>query len=221
MLTHDFDPVIDLIHTACIRCRFNPAPVASFVRNSNGQLTEKPITQYDIKSFLEIADLNISGHADEINKLIYMRRKLEVLGDKGIAWQMLSNVFHPDRVVPTIQDGTTHRAMTAEEIAAATATISESVPGFDYDRVYARAHDRAEMISLYNSLQSNYEKIQLYRIINHGNISDSVFKRFVDEVYHIENDSLFQLNPAEYPTIPDYIIQLCDNHIALLEAGME
>lgn len=221
MLTHDFDPVIDLIHTACIRCRFNPAPVASFVRNSNGQLTEKPITQYDIKSFLEIADLNISGHADEINKLIYMRRKLEVLGDKGIAWQMLSNVFHPGRVVPTIQDGTAHRAMTAEEIAAATATISESVPGFDYDRVYARAHDHAEMISLYNSLQSNYEKIQLYRIINHGNISDSVFKRFVDEVYHIENDSLFQLNPAEYPTIPDYIIQLCDNHIALLEAGME
>lgn len=221
MLTHDFDPVIDLIHTACIRCRFNPVPVASFVRNANGQLTEKPITQYDIKSFLEIADLNISGDADEINKLIYLRRKLEALGDKGLAWQMLANVFHPDRVVPTIQDGTTHRAMNAEEIAAATAIISESIPGFDYDRVYARAHDLAEMIPLYNSLQSNYEKIQLYRIINHGNISDSVFKRFVDEVYHIENDSLFQLNPAEYPTIPDYIIQLCDNHIALMEAGME
>ena len=221
MLTHDFDPVIDLIHTACIRCRFNPVPVASFVRNANGQLSEKAITQYDIKSFLEIADQNISGEADEINKLIYLRRKLEALGDKGLAWQMLANVFHPDRVIPTIQDGTTHRAMNAEEITEATAIICESIPGFEYDRVYARAHDLAEMIPLYRSLQSNYEKIQLYRIINHGNISDSVFKRFVDEVYHIENDSLFQLNPAEYPTIPDYIIQLCDNHIALLAAGME
>ena len=45
-------------------------------------------------------------------------------------------------------------------------------------------------------------------------------KKFVDEVYHIENDNLFQLNPAEYPTIPDYIIQLCNNHVDLMEAEL-
>ncbi len=221
MLTHDFDPVIDLIHTTCIRSRFNPVPVAAFLSNNNGELTEKAISPHDIKSFIEIADQNISGNADEINKLIYLRRKLEALGDKGLEWQLLANVFHPDRVHPTIQSNGTSRAMTAEEIASATATISSCIPGFDYDRVYARAHDLSQMIPLYKTLQSNYEKIQLYRIIDHGNMGDSVFKRFVDEVYHIENDSLFQLNPAEYPTIPGYIIQLCDNRIGLLEAGME
>ena len=221
MLTHDFDPVIDLIHTASIRCRFNPIPVAAFLCNNNGQLQEKPIGQYDIKSFIEIADQNISGSADEINKLIYLRRKLEAMGDKGLPWQLLANVFHPDRVQPTIQTGEINRPMTDAEIAEATAAIRSYVPNFDYDRVYARAHDPRQMIPLYHTLQSNYEKIQLYRIINHGKISDSVFKRFVDNVYHIENDSLFQLNPAEYPTIPGYIIQLCDNHIRLLEAGLE
>lgn len=221
MLTHDFDPVIDLIHTTCIRSRFNPVPVASFLSNNNGHLIEKPISPHDIKSFIEIADQNISGDADEINKLIYLRRKLEALGDKGLAWQLLANVFHPDRAQPTIQSGSTSRAMTDEEIAAATATINSCIPEFDYERIYARAHDLSQMIPLYQTLQSNYEKIQLYRIINHGNIGNSVFKRFVDEVYHIENDSLFQLNPAEYPTIPSYIIQLCDNHIRLLEAEME
>lgn len=220
MLTHDFDPVIDLIHTACIRSRFNPVPVASFLSNNNGQLTEKEISPNDIKSFIEIANQNIYGDTDEINKLIYLRRKLEALGNKGLAWQLLANVFHPDRVQPTIQSSGESRAMTADEIATATADICSSIPGFDYDRVYARAHDLSQMIPLYKTLQSNYEKIQLYRIIDHGNMGDSVFKRFVDKVYHIENDSLFQLNPAEYPTIPSYIIQLCDNRIDLLEAGM-
>ena len=221
MLTHDFDPVIDLIHTTCIRSRFNPVPVAAFLSNNNGELTEKAISPQDIMSFIEIADRNISGSADEINKLIYLRRKLEALGDKGLGWQLLANVFHPDRVHPIIQSNNTIRTMTAEEIISATEIINSYIPGFDYDRVYARAHDLSQMIPLYKTLQSNYEKIQLYRIIDHGNMGDSVFKRFVDEVYHIENDSLFQLNPAEYPTIPGYIIQLCDNRIGLLEAGME
>ena len=48
--------------------------------------------------------------------------------------------------------------------------------------------------------------------------------RFFEKTRNITdilNDSLFQLNPAEYPTIPSYIIQLCDNRIDLLEAGME
>ena len=219
MLTHDFDPVIDLIHTSCIRCRFNPVPVAAFLSNNNGQLTEKPIEPHDIKSFIEIADQNICGDTDEINKLIYLRRKLEALGDKGLAWQLLANVFHPDRTTPTVQSGNTERVMTPQEIQTATTIIDNAIPGFEYNRVYARAHDLSQMIPLYKTLQSNYEKIQLYRIINHGNIGDSVFKKFVDDVYHIENDSLFQLNPAEYPTIPDYIIRLCDNHISLLEAG--
>lgn len=220
MLTHDFDPVVDLIHTSSIRCRFNPTPVASFLCNNNGQLTEKPIAPSDIKSFIEIADLNISGTADEINKLIYLRRKLEVLGDKRLAWQLLANVFHPNRETPIIQTEGAHREMTAAEIAAATTDIAQQIPGFDYARVYARAHDLSQMIPLYKTLRSNYERIQLYRIINHGNFSDTVLKKFVDEVYHIENDNLFQLNPAEYPTIPDYIIQLCNNHVDLMEAEL-
>ena len=50
MLTHDFDPVIDLIHTTCIRSRFNPVPVAAFLSNNNGELTEKSISPHDIKA---------------------------------------------------------------------------------------------------------------------------------------------------------------------------
>lgn len=217
MLTHDFDPIIDLIHTASIRCRFNPVPVAAFLCNKDGILNEKEINSSDIRSFFEIAKININSNVDEINKLIYMRRRLEACGDKGVAWQLLSNIFHPDRTVPIFQSNSENREMTDAEIAEATGIIKREIPEFEYNRVYSRAHDKAQMIALYRSVNSGYEKIQLYRIINHGQIPDTIFKKFVDEAYHIENDNLFQLNPTEYQTIPDYIIKLCDNGIALLE----
>lgn len=217
MLTHDFDPIVDLIHTSSIRCRFNPVPVSAFLYNKEGILFEKEINSSDILSFFEIANTNINSNIDEINKLIYMRRRFEACGDKGLAWQLLSNVFHPDRTVPTIQGYGANRQMTQDEIDEATMTIRAEIPEFEYNRIYSRAHNKTQMIDLYRSVTSGYEKIQLYRIINHGNISDTIFKKFVDEAYHIENDSLFQLNPTEYQTIPEYIIKLCDNGIELLE----
>ncbi len=215
MLTHDFDPIVDLIHTSSIRCRFNPVPVASFLHNNDGILCEKDIMPTDIQSFYEIAITNINSNIDEINKLIYLRRRLEACGDKGLAWQLLSNIFHPDRLIPLYQDtGSVNREMTNEEITEASEKIKLEIPEFDYERIYKRTHDKAQMIELYKSLTSGYEKIQLYRIINHGSISDTIFKKFVDEAYHIENDGLFQLNSTKYQTVPDYIIKLCDDGIA-------
>lgn len=219
MLTHDFDPVIDMIHTLSVRCRFNPVPVASFLCNQDGILFEKEILPTDVKSFIEIADNNINGDCDNIIKLIYLRRKLEACREKGLAWQLVSNVVHPDRENPIIQETGGSRPMTQEEIHEATDEISSIIPDFNYAEVYSRAHDKMQMIGLYHTVTSNYEKVCLYRLINHGQISDTIFKKFVDEAYHIESDTLFQLDPTEYPTIPDYIVKLCDNGIALLEAG--
>ena len=219
MLTHDFDPVVDLIHTTSIRCRFCPCPVASFLYNQNGRLQETNINPNDIQSFFEIANHNIDNAPDEINRLIYLRRYYEACGRKDLGWQLLSNVFHPDRQIPIYQETAQNtREMTYEEIEEGTRIIRERVPDFEYDRVYARAHNIPEMISLYNATTSNYEKIQIYRLIYHGDINDPVFKKFVDEVYHIENDNLFQLDPSLFPTIPYYIIERCDNSIMILES---
>ncbi len=216
MLTHDFDPVIDLIYTPSIKCRFQPQPVASFLQNIDGTLEEKNIGSHDIKSCVELSEYNIRNAHDELNKLIYLRRYYEILGKKGLEWELLSNLFHPGRAVPILQSEN-NRPMTSEEIQEASTKISQFVP-FDYSRLYARAYNIDEMIRLYENTTSGYEKIQLYRLINHEPEPRSIFKKFVDEVYHIENDSLFQLNPSEFPTIPQYIIDLCDNGIALLKS---
>lgn len=131
MLTHDFDPIVDLIHTSSIRCRFNPVPVAAFLCNEDGTLYEKEINPSDIKSFYEIANININSNIDEINKLIYLRRRLEACGDKGLAWQLLSNIFHPDRAVPIVQGTDGNRQMTEAEIAEATEIIEKKYQDFN------------------------------------------------------------------------------------------
>lgn len=62
---------------------------------------------------------------------------------------------------------------------------------------------------------SNYEKLQIYRILMEGKENDEnrVLRKFINETFHIENDYLFQLNPCKYELIPEYIIKLCNKEI--------
>jgi len=106
--------------------------------------------------------------------------------------------------------------MSVQEITDASATICSEIADFDYNRVYQRAHNHDDMVAVYRNASSGYEKVQIYRIINHGNIADTIFKKFIDEAYHIENDSLFQLNPTEFSTVPEYIINICDREIGTM-----
>lgn len=66
------------------------------------------------------------------------------------------------------------------------------------------------MVDLYKKSTNNYEKLQLYRIINNDNHNNNVIRKFINETFHIENDYLFQLNPCEYQIVPQYVINECD-----------
>lgn len=66
---------------------------------------------------------------------------------------------------------------------------------------------------LYQNSRSNYEKLQIYRIMFNDNSSNNVIRKFVNETFHIENDYLFQLNPCEFDTVPQYIIDECDKEV--------
>ena len=210
MLTHDFNSVIDIIST--MQRNINPAPHGSFLCNKNGLLEEKPILKTNIQSFYQITMENMNAQIDSLNKLVYLRRLFEIEGDKGNAWHLLSNIFHK-REIPIIS-GQERRPMTEQEISDGTAAIQAFLPNFDYTREYNKTQDRTTLISLYNNSSSNYEKLQLYRILHNENHSNPVIKKFINETYHVENDYLFQLNPREYDTVPQYIINECDRFIA-------
>lgn len=213
MLTHDFEPVFASIYN--MKSYFQPATVATFLSNVNGNLDEKEINKEDIKSFLEICNCNIEESTNILHKLIYLRRYLEITNSKNSAWQMTSNVFHKDREKPLLQrDGEASRFMTEEEIIEAEQEIQKHIEGFSYNEVYAIVKDRTQLIKIYDECKSGYEKVQIYRLIFDGEQEKgSPLKKYVDQTFHVQNDYLFQLNPREYKIVPQYILEFCDEAI--------
>lgn len=216
MLTHDFEPVVDIIlHHSDI---FNVVkPNASFLENIEGILSEKIITKDDIKTFIEIVKENISNLDETINKLIYLRRLHEITNNKGLAYQLLSNIFHK-REVPEYLSSTENRKMTEDEINEASREIVEAIhTTFQYITCYQSISDKNELIRLYEKATNNYEKLQIYRVLNNDNHENRTIRKFINETFHIENDYIYQLNPCQYQTIPYYIIKECDKDIELLK----
>lgn len=213
MLTHDFDPVVDI--TFHLRHKFQPIPKACYLENDDGIIVEKRIRKSDIKTFLEIAKTNIALLDEDINKLIYLRRLLEINNDKTSPYQLLSNLFKK-RDIPRYIENEIDRVMTEEEIKEATDYISNYIPNFNYKDFYDSIMNIENLIRLYDKASNNYEKLQIYRIINVENSDNDVIRKFVNETFHIENDYIYQLNPCEYEMVPKYIINECNKDISKL-----
>lgn len=78
----------------------------------------------------------------------------------------------------------------------------------------------ATMIELYNKSESNYEKLQIYRIINYGEEDNHIIRKFINK-YHIENDYIYQLNPCNNQTIPQFIIDECDKKMLKVHSRIQ
>lgn len=216
LLTHDFEPVIDAIYNH--PSFFDGTPVAFFMENNNGVLSEISIQRENILSSIKVADENIANCGQTISKLIYLRRKIEITDGRNIAWHLLSNLFHKRRV-PML--GENDRPLTAEEIAEGTVYIRNSIPEFDYNQILSITLDCTQLINIYHAAQSNYEKLQVYRLIFNSTDEEHILRKFLNETYHVENDYLFQLNPLQYNTIPNYIVAECDRTIELFARQIE
>ncbi|EOU2013940.1 hypothetical protein C4D22_05065 [Clostridium perfringens] len=174
----------------------------------------------DIKTFIEIAKENIDILDDNINKLIYLRRLYEINNSKGLEWNLLSNLFHKRKEPEILKEihGESRRVeMTDEEINNATNKIREYINDFNYDIELDKILNKDILIECYKNSRNNYEKLQIYRIINNENSSNDIVKKFVNQTFHVDNDYLFQLNPCTYEIIPQYIVDECDKDLNLLE----
>ncbi|WP_296217660.1 AAA family ATPase [Pseudomonas sp. UBA2684] len=212
LLSHDFEPIVDMLYHHSDRFE---KPHASFLQNNNGQLQEVKIEKCDIMTFVDINSSNITSGASLVAKLVYLRRTYEILNSKGVAYQLVSNVFHR-RQVPLIFENSTSREMTPAEINQAETEIKLRISEFDYSNVIQLILDTPAMIELYQSCGNNYEKLHIYRIISEGADHADVVLKFINQAFHIENDYIYQLNPAKYQTVPQYVIDECDQYVATL-----
>ena len=213
LLTHEFNTVIDVIYN--LPRYFTPIPKAFFVTTKSGQLEESAITKEDIQLFKKIALSNMGDNINMLNKLVYLRRLLEVEGNKNLAWNIISSLFHKrdkptKKKYDTINNKSTEECLSQKEIEKGESEIKEYLPEFDYNEIYKNTQDKEIMKQKYIKSLSNYEKLHIYRIMYNDKRDSSVIRKFVNETFHIENDSIFQLNPNRYDTVPQYVIDECD-----------
>lgn len=211
MLTHDFEPIIDMKYVLPDRFNCN----VRYLENNKGILIEKEVKKKDIHTFMEITKNNIDFLPDNVNKLIYLRRYYEIIDKNHPTYNLISSLLHK-REKPTKEDKIT--SMTDTEIEKAVQVINNYIPEFNYIEEYNKIINNQEMIKIYENTNNNYEKLQIYRIIyDDKDIEDNVIRKFINETFHIENDYLFQLNPCEYELIPEYIIEQCNDEINKLK----
>lgn len=218
MVTHDIEPAIDIVLS------FNRAfqaanPTAYFLTTKRGVITETKIEKSDILTFAKICSSNVQSLGDEVIKCIYLRRHFEINNDQGSAYDYIANLLHA-REVPVLKTGDGDIQMTAEQIASAVGQINLSIPNFDYQAILSIINNKAEMQSRFKAATAGYDKMQLFRVYRQAHFpgekgGNAVFKKFVDESFHIENEYLMQLNPHKYENTPEYVIDECERIINL------
>jgi ABC-type lipoprotein export system ATPase subunit len=120
MLTHDFEPIIDMVFHH--RDKF-AIPLASFLENNHGILSEKLIGKDNINTFIKICDKNINNNVNDVTKIVYLRRYYEIINDKGNAYQLISNLLHKRDIPISLSNGSSN--MTQDEITEASNEIKK------------------------------------------------------------------------------------------------
>lgn len=207
LLTHEFSTVIDSLKNMK---RLEGLVNADFLSNKRGRLKEVSVNVDNIKSSHEIARENISSQIDTINKLIYLRRLLELTNPKSMAYEMLSSLFHKRAVPSKKLSSTDFEDLNGAEISEANNEIRKHIVDFDYATEYQKIIDDEILKQLYRDAKSDYERIQLYRVRFNQNSSNDVIRKYINETFHVENDFLFQLNPCEYDTVPHFVVVECN-----------
>jgi hypothetical protein len=142
-----------------------------------------------------------------------MRRHYEIADNKGDAYQVLSNVFKK-RESPTDTresrgaDGNFPEMGTAKFVKGC-AEVSSWLPSFSYSDLLDQITDISTLKLLYGASTNGYEKLQIFRLLG-LDVGNSVIQKFINESYHIENEFIYQLDPAKFDTIPEYVIAECD-----------
>ena len=214
MLTHDVEPIIDTIKS--LYRTFGNQTSASFLKLSSGKICESVISKDDILTFPQIFKSVLASQKDDIVKIIYLRRHIEIADNTGDAYQVLSNLLHEgngkERGIDTREQKDTegnYPEMEQGKFDSGCTEISKHMVGFSYSKLLKRAGDLNTLKNLYNASANGYEKLQIFRLLGFD-VKNSVIQKFINETYHIENEFICQLDPAKFDTIPEYVVSECD-----------
>lgn len=218
MLTHDIEPVIDFI--------VNKKPTGGFVSathlsNRNNIISEVEIDYNDMQSQMKLL-INIikDNNLNIIHRLIAMRKFIEHTGqtdEENFAYNILSSLIHGEEIPYKIVESE-NVPLSPAEINYGESYIKSNIPEFLYNHILNNDLAPNSLLEAYSRETCNYLKLQIFRIFleignQRSSIGDNVLLKYIDETYHIENDSLYDLDHRKYEIVPDFIIQKCDEYM--------
>jgi len=213
LFTHDIEPAIDMAGSGTSDLFIAAQPVVHFLSSKSGVVAEKLVEKDDIRTFSQVCDVNIASSSDDVIKCIYLRRKYELHGERGVVYDTLSSLLHLRDAPDRRGAGGERERLSASEVAAATEEIGTMIPGFDYAVMIQELRNPAALKARFEATDVGYEKIQIFRIMSElnpkGLRGDSAFRKFINECFHIENEYVMQLNPRHFDAVPEYVIEAC------------
>lgn len=217
MLTHDFEPVIDFI----VNGKPTEEARVSYIKNEDGNVNEHSITkENDIELIYKLYFAYAkNNNINIISRVSFLRKFIEISNTKEeknmkIAYEILSCLIHGKSVIERKTGRDTFEPISGDEINIGIEYIKQFIVDFNYTKILTENYTKENILELYKLETNNYLKSQIFReyleITNQRNCLDDVVLKFVDEIYHIENDYIYSLDLIKYDTVPDFIIKKID-----------
>ncbi len=211
MLTHDIEPIIDVLLSK--KEDFKNIASASFLKLEGGKLIEKKIKRKDLLPFTKICQNVFKSTNDDLVKIIYIRRYLEIISGRNNGWQVISNLFHGRKEGEATDNRVKDGKLEKKDFSDGVLEIQKILPSFDYNNILKRICDKEDMKNTYRLAEHGYEKINIFRILYPRQPDRNVLRKFINESYHIENELIYQLDYKSFDPVPSYIIKECDDFI--------
>lgn len=217
MLTHDFEPVIDFV----VNGKPNKEAIVHYIKNTNGIINETSITQGADTLLSTTLYYNYAkdSQINTVSRVSFLRKYIELSNPNnaeeiGIAYEILSSLIHGRTKIQKKVSREKYVDIEPDKINLGIKYIKEFISDFDYSSLLKQYYNSKALLQLYKDEKNNYLKSQIFReyieITGCRPSLDDVVIKFVDEIYHIENDYLFTLDLIKYDTIPNFIIEKID-----------
>ena len=213
MLTHDLEPIIDIYKVDGGR-RIPDYVAAMFLENNKGILIEKEINSYQINSIINVTrEIVRNAELPVLSRCVHLRKLLELDDQYEKGYNILSSLFK-GKIKPSDKDGNEYDDAYIEE---AIADIKKNISNFNYQDIVNIISNQSKLKDEYFKATNNYVKLEIFRLYYHlydkNKALDKSIMKFINEIYHIENSYVFQLDPYMYNQVPQYIIDICDREI--------
>lgn len=214
MLTHDFEPIIDF--------GINHKPTKEtnmwYLKNNDGVIKEQKISiPSDVLSTIKFYyNESINEENNIISRICFLRKYLEHISTKKSseenAYDILSSIIHGDNLRRKI-DNEHYENLSITEIKNGEEWIRQFIKSFDSHKILTDNLNNRYILENYKMETNNYKKLQLFIVYlelsdNRDKLKEknSIVLKFIDEIYHIENDYIFSLDLIKFDIIPDFII---------------